>query len=162
MKSKAFYFLLLTFFILAILFTTMPPFSTATTSTTGMGSAIISVLNKQDNSPVFDATICIVETKEYYQTNKLGSIKLSLPAKSTNKLQFKNPQKEWQEYTLLIYKNGFYPHIYHSLKITSNITRSGIVINLEEILNNSDISYTQEYEYPNNIWCEQLINNHKK
>ena len=161
MKTKTIFVLLCMLFIFIMAVVYCPSYITSS-STSPNGSAIVSVFDKQDQTPINNATICIIETGEYFTTNKLGAIKFTLPAKAKNKLSFSNPNKNWQEYTLLIYSNGFYPHVYYGLKIVANNTKTGIVINLEQLSTNSPQTYTQEYEYPNDIWTLQLIKKYKK
>ena len=152
------------FIIMLILASTLPHAYTYTTTsnTINTGKAIISVFDKQYNSPILNATICVLETREYYQTNKLGSSIISLPTKATNKLKYSSPEKNWTEYTLLIYKNGYYPHILYGLQIEHNITTSGIVIELEELSEYTSHNHTQSYYYPNDAWVENVIKEYKK
>lgn len=161
MRTKPLLILLAVISLISITHISFSSYITASNTPT-YGSAIISVFDKQDQTPINNATICIIETGDYYLTNKLGSIKFTLPAKNTNKLSLSNPNKNWQEYTLLVYSNGFYPHIYYGLKIVDNNTKTGIVIKLEKLSHNSSQNFTQEYEYPNDIWTLQLIKKYKK
>ena len=155
-------FLVSTFlFILIIYITAIPLSSTETFSSQETGTAIISILS-EDHTPINNAIIKIAETQEYTTTNKLGSSTLTLPAYSTNKLEkYTNPQKNWTEYTIIVYANGYYPHIYFGLKIIQNIKKTGIVISLKSLNFSNDTPYTTSYEYPNPDWIENLIETNK-
>ena len=83
------------------------------------GKIRISIFDKY-NQPIFLAKITIKETFEEYQTGKLGECEISLPSSSFNNTNKK--LENWTEYTLIIEKNGFSPHIIYGLKIIPNIT----------------------------------------
>jgi len=161
MKNKIFYLTLLLLFAVTLSLPYVSNPTQYTSNTQKIGQAIISVFDSQENTPIQNATICILETKEYYQTNKLGSIKFSLPANNNNSLKYSSPKKDWQEYTLLIYKNGYYPHLYFGLKIKHNTLSSGIAITLKNLSFPNDTPYTTDYSYPTHDWLEQIINEYK-
>lgn len=119
--------------------------------TPDFGKIIVSVIDKHSSKPIQNATICITNTREYFFTNKLGMthpIKLITTVDST--------------YTLLIYSNGYYPHIYYGLTVVKNSTKTGIVIMLEEVYPESNITYTESYEFPSKTQANQLIKEYKK
>ena len=109
--------------------------------------------------PIEMATICVMETHEYYTTGKLGECELVLPAKKTNK--FSNGPN-WTEYTLIITKNGFIPHILYGLKAQANITRTGIVVTMKELSPYTLETFTQSYDFPTSIYSTNIINQNKK
>lgn len=119
---------------------------------TNFGKVIISVVNKNTSSPIKNATICITDTHEYFYTSSLGMTD-PIKLECTNNNSY---------YTLIIYKNGFIPHIYHRLSIEPNTTKTGVIINLEERYEEAPYSYTESYEFPSKSWSETLIKNNKK
>lgn len=133
-----------------------------TSVTVASGKAVVAVFDKYENTPIDNATICVLETREYYQTQKLGSCVLTFETTKQTKPIFNNSLKEFDEYTLLIYKNGYYPHFYHNLKIQHNITRTGIIIKLEPLALETEISYTEDFDYPPQDWSETAIQYYRK
>lgn len=124
------------------------------------GKVIISVFC--NSQPLPNATICIIETSEYYYTNPNGYTKtIELPTKEVNKISVNNA-KPYTEYTLLVYKNGYLPHIYYGLKITAGQTKLGVVVSLTEYGIYPSLTYTESYEFPNTSFSENIIINHKK
>lgn len=162
MKRFCFSFTLIFCFVIFLFFFSYStqPISTSITQT--CGRAIIAVFDKYDSTPIDNATICILETREYYQTNKLGSLILSFETTRQTKPVFNNSLKDFDEYTLLIYKNGYFPHFYHNLKIEHNITRSGIIVNLEPLYPEAEISYTEDFDYPSSDWSKSVIKYFRK
>ena len=129
-----------------------------TNTTLSTSKVRISVFDEQ-NQPIDMATIYIVETHEYYSTAKLGQLELSLETTSKNNI-FK--KENWQEYTLLIYKNGYIPHVLYGLKAIPKINRTGIVVTLKDTSHNTNIPFTQSYDFPSDDYSTNIINNHKK
>lgn len=158
MKNNLIFVICLLVLILAIL---LPIQSSATNfvNTSYNWSKIrISVFDEQ-NQPIDMATVCIVETNEYFQTAKLGQIELCLELPAKNNIFKKN---NWQEYTILIYKNGYKPHILYGLKAIPDITRTGIVVILKDNLNSKDIPFTESYDYPSHDYSSTIIDKYKK
>lgn len=134
--------------------------ATQTNSPYSQGKVVINVYS--GTTPIDNATVCIIETGEYYYTTQSGATKtITIPA--TSEKQFKSfKDKPFTEYTLLVYKNGYLPHIYYGLKITPNTTKIGVTINLTELGINPNIAYTQSYEYPSDAYSENIIASYKK
>lgn len=141
----------------------LPNLSSPAATQPAFGRVKISVLDSVNLTPIKDATVCVVETREYYPTNSLGQTNtIKLLAKTPTNLNQTPPTKSTETYTLLVYKNGFFPHIYHGLKIQPNITKTGVVIMLTEVYSAANFSHTESYEYPSQDWSTELIKNYKK
>lgn len=162
MKKFFFSSILILCFIVFIFIFSYNSQSVYTLATVAEGKAIIAVFDKHENTPIDNASICVLDTREYYQTNKLGSCVLSFETSKQTKPIFNNSLKEFDEYTLLIYKNGYYPHFYHNLKIEHNITRTGIIIKLEPLSLETEISYTEDFDFPPQDWSKTAIQYYRK
>lgn len=158
MKNKLTFLLTLLIF-LCVLSIPTSSFATQTTSNNSSFCKVrISVFDEQ-NQPIDMATICIVETQEYFSTSRLGQLELSFSIESDKNI-FK--KTNWKEFTLLIYKNGYRPHILYGLKAIPNINRTGIVITLKDTTQNKEIPFTQSYDYPTTDFSSNIINQFKK
>lgn len=158
MKKNLIFF---TTLILFILTTTIPITSSnlkEISLSTTWAKVRLSVFDEQ-NQPIDMATICIIETNEYYTTQKLGQCEIKFIINKTSNI-FKS--SSWEEFTLLIYKNGYKPHILFGLKAIPNITKTGIVITLIDVNYNTENTYTQSYDYPNNTHALKILNEYKK
>ena len=158
MKNRLAYFFITLIFIIAI---TLPISSTNSKSTTmnaTWAKVRISVFDEQ-NQPINMATICVIETNEYFSTEKLGICELAFSINLKDNIFV---SQKWDEFTLLIYKNGYIPHIIYGLKAIPNITRTGIVITLKAPTNQTEITFTQSYDFPSKDQTTIIINKHKK
>lgn len=163
MKNKIFSFSIFILFVFLLIPHIFASTSLLVSSDQKFGSVVISVFNIQDHLAIENATIVILETQEYYQSGKLGATQtIELPTETKNKLTFSSPSKDWTEYTLLIYKNGFYPHIHHGLKITPNYKKIGVIINLTPISSSDTTTHTESYEYPPTNWSIEIIDKYRK
>lgn len=163
MKSFLVYLSFTLAFVSILAVSSLPTIAKETTTNNPIGKVLISVLDEKEHTPILNASICIIETREYYETNKLGQTDvISLPAKSSNTLNATPPTKAHETYTLLIYKNGYFPHIYYGLKIENNITKTGVVISLTERYPEADFTYTESYEFPTPTWSQELIDKYRK
>lgn len=118
----------------------------------------ISIFDEQ-HQPIDMATICIVETNEYLSSGKLGQCELNF--NTSAKINLFNNAK-WEEFTILIYKNGYKPHIIYGLKAIPNITRTGIVITLKSTIYDNNKKFETSYDFPPNDYSNYIINSHKK
>lgn len=109
-----------------------------------------------NNSYLNNATVCIINNRTYYQTNKNGKTPVI-------RLQLADSWKKGNYYivNLLCYKNGYEDYLYFNLKLKPNQKRLDIVINLEEIIDDTH-SPTIFFEDPNENDIEQIINEYKK
>ncbi len=120
-------------------------------------SILIYVKNKYTDEPIDNATICILNTREYYSTNKYGytdTIKLQLYEDSFD--------GEFYYFDLLIYKNGFNEFLYFNLKTKPNQKRTDIVIDLTEIINDLDNKPNIFFEPPQDITIKKIIKENKR
>ena len=130
-----------------------------TSATANLKSAYfqVYVVNKINNSAIDNATVCIMENRTYYQTDKTGRTEMINIALSPKWLD-----EEFYTFTLLIYKEGFNDYLYFNLKLKPNGKRVDIVIPLVEIINEEDIETTIYYEPPISATINELILEYKK
>ena len=157
MKTKILFLLVCFVFIICTIIASIPNLSIIINSTPREGRAIIAVYDKFESTPIQNATVCILETQTYYETSKLGLVTLSFPLSTKNTLNTSPLDAPFQNFTLLIYANGYLPHFYHGIKIEHNITKTGVVINLTPLTTNLNSTYTESYEFPNTAYSENLI-----
>lgn len=139
------------------------PQITKTSSMVCYSSVIISVFDKANLTPIKNANILIIETNENYQTNSLGSSgKITLPYHQKEKISSSIKDKPWNEYTLLVTKNGYLPHLHFNLKIEKDKIKTGVVISLTEIQNEPNSTFTTSYELPPTTYIEDIIKKHTK
>ena len=135
----------------------------AVSSTNPTGKLIVSVFDDFETTPIKNATICVIETNEYYYTDSLGRTKpITLYAKPPTKLsKRKYADGSPEEYTILCYKNGYTPHILYGVKIINNQTRVGVIISLENLTEDSP-PYTESYDFPTEDFSLEILNKYKK
>lgn len=160
MKTKFLikYFCIVTMCTLVICFSLANQNNT-TSATANLKSAFfqVYVVNKINNSAIDNATVCIMENRTYYQTDKTGRTEMINIALSPKWLD-----EEFYTFTLLIYKKGFNDYLYFNLKLKANSKRVDIVIPLVEIINEEDIETTIYYEPPISATINELILEYKK
>lgn len=123
---------------------------------------IVTVLEKGSNIPIDNAKLCIIETKEYFATNKNGvSDKISVPILKNSNLN-SSLEQNWGEITILVYKSGYSDHIQFYEQIPINKTKYGTIIHLTPIYSSSDTAPTITTNAPNNSWIQKLIQVYKK
>ena len=131
-------------------------------NTTSTAKVIIQVIDEFSNKPIDNATVCILETKHYENTNKHGltnSIEVPIIRNSNFDLHLK---RTWGELTILVYKNGYYDNISFYNNVYPNSTRVGLTIKLREIIYPEENNTIITTELPNKQWCETLIKLYKK
>ena len=127
-----------------------------------VGVFVVSVLEAGSLNPIDNATVCVIETKKYYQTNSHGSTnKLSAPILNSSPLNNSLVQN-WGEITLLVYKPGYADTIVFNTAIFVDKIRIGIVVFLNPIINSEDNKPTIISETPNEAWVKELIKLNKK
>jgi len=146
------------YIVFCFLFSCSSTSFTQTNQTGNQSKITISVFS--GSTPIENATVCIIETQEYYYTNKHGTTAPIYLLSSKQSLIQKNIS--FTEYTLLVYKNGYLPHIYYGLKITHNQNRLGIAISLTEYGILPNATFTESYEYPPKSFSENIITTYKK
>lgn len=156
---KTFCFKYLTFVCVCIIITAIflySPIVEATSLNISLSYFQVSVCCDLKNYYLNNATICILNTRTYFQTNKYGKTPVI-------KLQLDDNWKKGDYYliNLLCYKNGYEDFLYFNLKLKPNQKRLDIVIYLEEIIDDNH-SPTIFFEDPTESDIEQLINEYKK
>ncbi len=126
------------------------------------GKIVITVLEKGTNKPIDNAKICLIETHEYFSTNKNGlSDTLQVPILRNE--NFDNSLKRtWGDITLLVYKPGYSDHISFYEQVPVNQTRLGVVIYLSPIYSETDTAPTITTNTPDKTWINELIKLYKK
>lgn len=152
------YSLFVSFVCLSIIL--LCPYSTSSTkvsSSTRFASLLIHIKDNYSGDPINNATICIINTRQYYSSNKNGySDTISLP------LFDEYQHDDYYFYNLLIYKNGYNDFFYFNLKVKLNQKRADVVIPLIPIINESDIKTTIFYEPPFQKTIDELIKENKR
>lgn len=122
---------------------------------------VVTVVEAQTGEPIQNATVCVVESRSYYVTNKYGMTKrFEVPIlMNTN---FDNSAKRyWGEITLLVYKNGYNNHIVFYVRVIENQTRVGKIVELSPIIN-SESKTEVSMEEPEDDGIDVLITHYKK
>lgn len=126
------------------------------------GYAIIKVLETGSLSPVINATICVVEAKQYYQTDKYGySPKMSIPILTNHNFDI-SLQREFGEFTLIVYKPGYSTLVSYYNQVMPNSTNAGIVCYLNPIINQEDPLIISDANKPNSDYTQTLVQLYKK
>jgi len=153
-KKIYFMFSLILFLVILMLQSTSASITIQTITSTTFGKLRLSIFD-ESNQPIYMAKIFVKETNGQFNSGKLGECELTLPTNKTN--QFSNAPT-WTEYTIVIDKNGFIPHILYGAKVKQNITRTGIVITLHEITPNQEYIFTTSYDFPEESYSTNIIN----
>lgn len=161
MRNKILFVLSITLFLIFQLLFSLPNKAQTTNTTPKIGKARISVFDN-NNTPIENASIKVIETMEVFSTNKVGIATLSLLTNESNQLnKYSSPPKTWTEFTLLIQAPGFYPHILFGLKLTPNTNRIGIVITLKNRIEDNQTPFTTSYDFPPEDWINELLRKEK-
>ena len=132
------------------------------TSASQSGRIQIEVLDDLSGKPVDGATVCVIETRHYENTNKYGKtgyIEVPIIRNANFDISLERP---YGEITILVYKNGFADNLSFYNFIKPNTTRVGIIIRLKTIINKEDIAPTIIINQPDKYWSEALIKLYKK
>jgi hypothetical protein len=159
--NKTFYLkyatILFSIIFLLCLFSPISLKTSPVSTKTKFANIIIQVKNNNYDSPVDNASICILNTKQYYYTKKNGYTEsISIPLFDEYKID------DYYIYNLLIYKNGYNDYIYYGLKVKPSQKRADIIIPLIPIINHNDIETTLFFEPPYNKTIEEIIKENKK
>ena len=127
-----------------------------------MGSFVVTVLEKNTLAPIDNATVCIIETKEYHNTNSHGlTKKISVPI--IENANFNNSLKRpYGEITLLAYKAGYSSAISFYNITRPNTTNVGIIFYLSPIINQEDNKLEIITNAPDSAWASELARLYKK
>ncbi|MBQ8468644.1 MAG: hypothetical protein IJ542_02690 [Clostridia bacterium] len=131
--------------------------SLPTNANNSTGYAIIKVLESNTLAPVGNATICIVETKTYYQTDKYGySSKIEIPIVPNKNFDI-SLKRNWGDFTLIVYKPGYSTLVSYYNQVLPHTTNAGIVCFLHPIINPSDPSIIVESMSPGSDYTKALV-----
>ena len=134
----------------------------ATSSKASFSKTIISVYDKITNKPINNAKIVIAETSECYYTSSRGTTPtITLPYTKNERFKQSTANKPWTEFTLIIFKSGYLPHIHYNFKTEENRTKLGTIINLTPIINETEQVFTTSYEEPSDNYSLSLIQKYK-
>lgn len=157
-----FLFSILANIMLTIILISNNSMSTETTAKADTGKIVVTVLEANTLNPVDNATVCVIETRKYYNTNLKGLTEnIIVPILPNNNFNIALP-RAWGEITLLVYKPGYADSINFYTSITTNTTRVGFIVYLTPIINEGDETPEINVESPNTIWAQELIKLYKK
>ena len=126
-----------------------------TSSFTNHTKIVVAVFNS-DGSPINNATVCVIDDRTYTKTNSNGltdPITINVPEYDDNNRQ---------TITLLAYKNGYASHIRYNVSVYKNQTKTGIILETYEILNQSDPSVITSYEQNPKYLEDKIIKQYKR
>lgn len=159
--NKKFYFnyiIILSCIIFALCL--LYPYTVSTSevlSRTQFSSVIIHVKDNHADKPINNATICVLNTRQYYHTNKNGNTdNIQIPLFDEYK------KDDYYIYNLLVYKSGYNDYIYYGLKVKPSQKRADISIPLIPIINYQDIETTIYFEPPYPKSIDTIIKENKK
>lgn len=170
LKKRLFIFTLISLFLLNISSACMLIFNAGKNSFSRQtnlqikqsGKIIVTVLEESTLKPIDNATVCIIETRHYENTNIHGKTNyIIVPILPNTNFNLTN-QREYGELTILVYKSGYSDHISFYNMIYPGFINAGIVIKLKPIINQEDISPVIDTKSPDKSWCEKLIKLYKK
>ncbi|MBQ7579655.1 MAG: hypothetical protein IJT25_03905 [Clostridia bacterium] len=136
--------------------------TTSVYSQSEFGSIIVSVLEKGSLAPIDNATVCVIETRQYYSTTNNGlTEKISVPIIENS--TFSNSLKQnYGTITLLVYKLGYSSVISFYNIVKKNTTSVGNVVFLEPIINSIDNKTEIITNNPDSAWANELAKLYKK
>ena len=134
--------------------------SAQNSSATGFVS--IKVLEENSLVPILNATVCIVETRGYYQTDKYGyTQKIAVPVIPNPNFDI-SLKRDWGEFTIIVYKNGYSTFVSYYNTVLAGTTNVGIVCTLCPIINSSDPTIISAVQNPPTDYTTALVNLYKK
>ena len=114
------------------------------------------------NIPLENATVCIIETNSYYQTDKGGKTKLiTVPVIKNANFDGSSP-RPWGEITLFVYKDGYIDFILFYVMVYEGQTRTGPNITLYPNYDPENAVTHSLIEGPDNDWVETLTKKYRK
>lgn len=126
------------------------------------GYATIKVLESNTLDPVLNATVCIVETRDYKTTNKYGyTDKITLPIIPNPNFDI-SLKRDWGEFTIIVYKPGYSTYVSFYNQVYANTTNVGLVCFLTPIINPTDPPIISNVQSPPQDYITTLVNLYKK
>lgn len=122
----------------------------------------ITVIEEDTLLPINNATVCIIDSRHYENTNKHGKTGfISVPVVPINNYSLSSvPQ--FGSLSILVYKTGYADNLTLNFPIYPETISVGLVVKMRPIINKEDLSPTISSEKPNMAWCENLIKLYKK
>ena len=122
----------------------------------------ITVLEESSLIPINNATVCIVDSRHYENTNKHGQTSIiSVPIIPLNNFSMSSlPQFGYL--TILVYKSGYSDNLTLNYPILPETLSVGLTIKMRPIINEEDLEPTVSSITPNVDWCKNLIKLYKK
>ena len=138
-----------------------PIISIQTATPLTFGKLVLTILEKGTTLPVDNATVCIVETRQYFSTNNKGvTPTIEIPILKNNLSN--NLEQYWGEITIIAYKPGYRDHVTFYKQVPINKTMIGSTIFLSPIYSESDLFPTVSTDSPIMDWTIELIKNYKQ
>ena len=126
------------------------------------GFVSIKVLESNSLEPILNATVCIVETRGYYQTDKHGyTEKIAIPVITNPNFDI-SLKRDWGEFTIIVYKNGYSTFVSYYNSVLAGSTNVGIICALSPIINASDPQIIVSANKPSSDYTTALVNLYKK
>lgn len=148
--------------LFALLSTTNFAAKKANSSSTATGYAIIKVIEEGSLSPINNATICIVETRCYYQTDKYGySQKIPVPVLTNQNFNI-SLKRQFGEFTIIVYAPGYTTLVSYYNQVYAGMTNAGIVCKLPLIINSTDPNIISHANKPTEDYSAELVQLYKK
>ena len=119
------------------------------------------ILDIEDNKPVYNACICIPEANAYFYTDNNGNTPLMEVPVLPNEYYNKTLKRNFGEITVLIYKEGYIDYILLNFTVKENEVRQGVKLLLYK-KENSEQDFISIVETPDNNWIKSLIEKYRK
>ena len=133
-----------------------------TAITLNHGFASIKVLESNTLTPILNATVCIVETRTYHQTDKFGCTEtITIPVISNTNFDI-SLKRNWGEFTIIVYKPGYSTFVSYYNQVYAHTTNVGIICYLSPIINPGDPLVISSANKPSDDYSTTLANLYKK
>ena len=124
---------------------------------TATGVLIPQVLDGDTDLPLEGCTVVIPETGAYMTTDAEGKTpQMTLPATPEDPVNGM-PQKDWNEITILVYKDGYIPYALFHVQVWEDVSREGPKIYMFPDDGSTDGRAFSIIEGPDRGWVETLI-----
>lgn len=119
----------------------------------------IRVINLITREPITDATVCIVESGQYYTTDKNGYTPTIKAPYLVNHNFDDVLERPWGDITILVYKEGYVDYLVFYIMLQKDTTRS-LTITLHPYEAGAEPYLL--IESPNDEWAKEIIKKYKK
>jgi hypothetical protein len=119
----------------------------------------ISIIDLKTREPLENATVCILETKQYYTTDKYGNTP-TIQAPYLKNSNFDDVlERPWGDITILAYKDGYVDYLVFYIMVQKNKTRY-LTLTLAPHSVGSEPYLI--IESPDDDWAKEIIKRYKK